>query len=312
MNYSEIFKNWNGDITDESVNMVKRKVYELLPQWDGNKICVIPHKNKNEYLISNNKYSDEYTVVFNTHTSLFHVENKFFQKLLPDSFTIYKSFVNIKTNNSSTCIHMIFGRITGFHYLYCGYLTNDNSCTTFHEWIYNSEKEWNSSIDLIELNNNFKVLNETLAKEIMEYAFCGFDKLDERHNEWYYNGKWKEYTELGINSDCEFDHVSGWSNSFGEIQKINKYTMDELFSLNKFICVLKYYPYHIFECDNCCDNMFTDKTYFCKNNVILNLCKDCYDKNEHKFMDEKFELINDNIHEMIKIKCEKNHKEFNS
>jgi len=222
MNYSDIFTNWqnlpNDSITDGHINTLKSNVYELIPEWTGNKLIVVPHQINNEYLVSN--YNCKQTIIYNIIHNTYKFENKNFIDLLPDVQTVFSGFKQTELG-----YYLIFGRITGLHFLYLKYQSSVNEC------IYDSEESCIKSIKMIEENKTFEPIDNTLAKKLLKYSFAGDENIENRYDQWY-SGKWKEYTALGIKSNSQ---TSEWHNNLGQEVTIEKYAENELLSYEEFI-----------------------------------------------------------------------------
>jgi hypothetical protein len=254
---------------------------------------VIPHTIEGEYIIANNNCLN-YSIIYNTNTNSFTIKNIYYVYMLPDSTYIHKSFV-IKENDVNIS-HVTFGRITGLHFVHI--LTKYTSTSISYEFIYDSEDSWNKSIELIESTEIYEIYDNALANDMCSYIFCGDDKIDERRNYWYL-GKWKEYTELGIKSDFDSVQASTWVKTFGIKYNIEKYEKYELLCFDEFKDIIQYYPFIDFTCDNCSKNINISETFFCINNAFNNLCIDCHTCGEHKFKNNIFKLIDNDIYKSM-------------
>lgn len=287
--------NWkNNDITDEEVNILKTKVYELIPESKGNKICVInPNLSSlnNPYFIIteiSNKFI--YCTIDNKDIN-FEVREGSYKDLIPNYLDVHQSFVK---NLSIGKLYLIFGKITGLHFLYWKFIPNNpNNCHQYSDRIFRNEENWLTAFNSIKINSSFEILSDHEKEtEILKYCFAGDDIIEYRWAQWY-KGKWVDYDKLGIKSVETHTQNSQWTSTFGELETIEPYDEEDLMTYDDFVNLIKFVPFHRFNCDHCRDQMDTNKTYFSKTNVELNLCKVCYDSKAHNFTDE-FECINEN------------------
>jgi len=182
---------------------------------------------------------------------------------LPDPLNIYKSYVKYFPEKK-IYLYLVFGKITGLHFLYwqCAH-ENDGYCN-YSEHIYRTEEDLNQSITLLESNDKFKPYDNLLAKSLMKYSFAYNDKIDYRWQQWYL-GEWINYDKLGIASDCSHIQYSQWFNNLGKEENIDKFDPCELITIEYVVNLIEYFPHYHFTCDNCKDYIIKCVKTTCKN-----------------------------------------------
>jgi len=295
--------NWNNDdITNEEVNILKAKVYELIPESKGKKICVInpnlSNLNNPYFIITEISNKFIYCTLNNKNIS-FDVREGSYKDLIPKYFDIKYSFVK---NISCGILYLIFGKITGLHFLHWSFIPNNSTnWSQYGDQIFHNEDDWSKAVQFIKKNQSFEILSDSeKISKIIKYSFASDDIINYRKNQWY-KGKWVDYDKLGIKSLETNTQYSQLTLTSGKLETIDpsdeedlmSFDEEDLMSYDDFINVIQYCPFHRFICDHCRMKIDTNKTYFAKTNIEKNLCKVCYDSKAHNFTDE-FECVSEN------------------
>ena len=291
MDHLIIIKWINDQVSDEEVAVFKTKIYELFPSWANKKIGVIQHPHyPNQYLIILDQLT-EYIVGTVTNDEIrYEIKEGSYRDVFPNPLQVDQSFT--KTLSNGKTIYLVFGKITGLHFLHWECCNAENTGSTYNDVIYKSEEEWQQSIELVKSKPEFHVYPKESVWGMLRYLFAADDMIDYRYEKWFL-GEWKNYENLGLKSVQSFVQPSKWMMSFGELQTIEPFSDDELFTYKDFMNVIHFAPNVGFYCDHCRKYIPTQETYFAKTNRLLNLCKVCFETKVHNF-EEEFETIREN------------------
>ena len=270
---SAILNNWKN-ASEEDISLVKTKVYELIPEWKGQKICAVRCIDENQYVFGVEYSNEDKCVVYDGNNFILH--NKHMHEFIPNAIDVQATFKNKTIFDGETTI--IFVLFTG---IYTVVICNSNMSRRYY---FENKDSFQSVINYCQ--QNMEQIDNKFGDKATEYEFDSSKDCD-RTDQWY-AGDWVEMMQNGILGDTEHEQPFHNYVICGE-GKYKIRTSNEI--INKIIHAK--YGDHEFTCDNCKKiNGTFEKFYHCleciKKHICFELCYSCMLKSvshEHQLFD---------------------------